>query len=52
MGFFTGIKKSSSTRDERRGYAPMACRYCGMTNVIGPCGTSPTGLHEIGRAHV
>lgn len=46
MGFFLGIKKSSSTRDEGRRYAPMACRYCGITNVIGPCGSSPTGLHE------
>ena len=50
MGFFLGIKKSSSARvtpnDGARGVNPLACRYCGLQNQIGPCLFSPTGVHE------
>ena len=41
MGFFLGIKKSSSTRDEGRRYAPMACRYCGLNDYGNSCEFSP-----------
>ena len=50
MGFLLGRKERRSARVAREsgaeGIKPLACRYCGLLNQIGPCLFSPTGVHE------